>query len=84
MPIPMTADQVLDRYFLEMRCKVMDVAAALDRMDRAGGTSAAGDDARLRNLHEAIRVLLDGEPRRADRIQMIFSDAYHADWKRPA
>ena len=79
----MSGQQVLDRYSLEMRSKVLDVAAALDRIDGAeAGRSVAGDP-RLANLQAAIRVLLDGEPGRAARVQMIFSDAYEPDWKRP-
>jgi hypothetical protein len=82
MPIPMSAPQVLDRYFLEMRCKVLDVAAALDRMDRAGGVSA-GDDARVSQLHQAIDALREQGPGRAETVQRIFSLAYDPDWPRP-
>jgi hypothetical protein len=68
-----------------MRCKVLDLAAVLDRLDRAGASgSSLPDDARVQNLHAAIRVLLEGESRRAERIQMIFSDSYDSGWQRPA
>ena len=83
MAIPMSAQQVLDRYFLEMRCKVLDVAAALDRLDRAGGVSTVADDARVRQLHEAIDTLRRDEPDRAEAVQRIFSLAYDSDWQRP-
>jgi len=34
-PNPMTAFQVLDTYFLETRARLLEIAANLDRMDRA-------------------------------------------------
>ena len=34
-PSSLTKGQVLDRYFLEHRAKLIDIAAFLDRVDRA-------------------------------------------------
>jgi hypothetical protein len=66
---------LLDQTFLEMRWRCLSLAADLDRIDRAGGHSVGNDD-RLVKLRQAIGVLLlkDG-PDRAQRVQMIFSDA---------
>ncbi len=83
MSIPMSPEQVLDRYFLEMRCKVLDVAAALDRIDRAGGVAQVADDARMRQLREAVESLRAAEDGRAERVQRIFSLAYDPQWVRP-
>ena len=83
MPIPMPADQVLERYFLEMRCKVLDVGAALDRVEHADDTGQTVNDPRLTQLEKAVAVLTDGQPDRAARIQMIFSDPYDANWDKP-
>ncbi len=83
MPIPMTAEQVLDRYFLEMRCKVLDVAAALDRIERAAGGAAVLQDPRVDRLKKATQVLFDARPDRAQRVLMIFSDEYEPAWPRP-
>ena len=82
MSIPMTSVQVLDRYFLEMRCKVLEVAAALDRIDRASGP-AAGDDPRIRLLGEAIETLRRRGPDRAETVQRVFSLPYDEKWQRP-
>ncbi|MEY4182990.1 MAG: hypothetical protein RLZZ217_1616, partial [Planctomycetota bacterium] len=41
MGTPLTKQSVADLYFLEHRAKVLDLAAFLDRFDRAGGP---GDD----------------------------------------
>ena len=67
---------MIDRYFLEHRAKVLDVAAFLDRVDRAkpAGGPGSRDDFRLRSLRAAIAVLLDGEPERARRILELLSD----------
>lgn len=66
----LTSRQVLDRYFLEHRARLIDVAAFLDRVDRAGGAS----DYRIEALLKAIGVLSDGRANRAGRILSIFSD----------
>jgi hypothetical protein len=86
---PPTAVQVLERHFLEIRCKILDLAAALDRIDRAAGAaeSRAGNgrsnfyDPRLEQLREGVKLLLACEPGRAERVQMLFSDPYDADWR---
>jgi hypothetical protein len=55
MSIPLSASQVLDREFLPLRAKLLEIGAMLDRMDRAadsmddrgptGGDAANGDAA---------------------------------------
>lgn len=79
MSIPLKAREVADRYFLEHRAKVLDLAAFLDRYDRAAqaeGQSAAdrSDDVRLRAMTAAIRLLIDGKPERARRVLELWSD----------
>ena len=75
----MTAKQILDREFLEVRGKILEVAASLDRLDRAEGTIA--DDARMKLLREAIQVLSVDESDRAEQVQMICSRMYDEEWK---
>lgn len=79
----MRADAVVDRYFLEMRAKVLDLAATLDRIERAEGVDQTREDERLLKLRQAIGILLDREPDRAARVQMVFSDPYESGWERP-
>ena len=72
---PMTREQVIDRYFLEHRQKVLDIAAFLDRIDRAKPADEPWDgDYRVRALIRAIDVLRDGKSDRARRVQEVFSD----------
>ena len=82
MSIPMTREQVINRYFLEMRCKVLEVAASLDRVDRAESADNDKRDARLQKLQQAIRVLLESEPGRAEKVQSIFSREYDPNWRK--
>ena len=69
-----TCQQVVDRYFLEHRAKLIDIAAFLDRLDRAGGAIDDKTDYRISALFEALNVLSDGRPNRAARTLAIFSD----------
>lgn len=79
MPIPLTAPQVLDREFLELRAKLLELAAALDRLDRAAGDVET--DPRLGQIEQALDVLSGGEPDRAEQVQMIFSLTFDAKWR---
>ncbi len=70
-----TAAQTLELTYLEMRWRALSLAADLDRIDRSpGGQQLAASDPRLKTLREAITVLLENKPDRAERVQMIFSD----------
>ena len=81
MTTTQTAGQILDRGFLEIRHRILDVAAALDRIERGGSSEAVENDPRMIQLNDAIRLLVDGKPDRAERAQMVFSDAYDANWR---
>jgi hypothetical protein len=76
----LTACEVLDREFLAIRSKLIDLAAALDRIERAEGSVA--DDARLEKIRRSLGVLAAAAPDRAEQVQMIFSRAYEADWRK--
>ena len=77
------AKESLDRYFLEARSKLLDLAAILDRIGRGSNVSAVDDDSRLRRIREALEVLHDQSGGRAERIQRIFSLDYDPSWQRP-
>ncbi|MSQ89861.1 MAG: hypothetical protein EXS01_00490 [Phycisphaerales bacterium] len=79
MSIPLTSKQVVDRYFLEHRAKALDIAAFLDRFDRAAeaegvATSSTTSDVRVRALVAAVDLLRDGRPQRACRMLELWSD----------
>jgi hypothetical protein len=66
----MTRQQVLDLYFMENRAKLIDIAAFLDRVDRAEGDA----DFRLSCFKEAMKCLHDGAPQRAKNVLLSLSD----------
>ncbi len=69
---PLTYRQIVDEYFLENRNRLLDLAAFLDRLDRAADGFAP--DFRIEVFREALRVLCSDEPDRTARIQLLFSD----------
>jgi hypothetical protein len=80
---PLTSRSALDSFFLEARSKILDLAAILDRIDRGGGANETNDDARLERVRQALEVLLDRSPARAERVQQVFSLDYDPSWERP-
>ncbi|MEA2734414.1 MAG: hypothetical protein QOE14_865 [Humisphaera sp.] len=69
------AKTTLELSFLEMRWRALSLAADLDRIERAeGGKQLMASDPRLARLREALKMLVQNEPDRAERLQMIFSD----------
>lgn len=69
----MSRKAVIDAYFLEHRAKLIDVASYLDRIDRTA-PSTEGADFREAALANAIAILSDGQPNRAQRILELLSD----------
>lgn len=75
-----TAAEVLDRDFLETRGKLLELAASLDRLDRAATADGRRGDPRLEQLARALVELRTEGPGRAERIQLIFSDDFDPKW----
>lgn len=75
------AGQVLNREFLEIRCRLIDIGAALDRIDRSPDAGAALDDPRYLQLRKALVLLATDSPDRAQQLQMVFSDDYDPNWR---
>jgi hypothetical protein len=70
---------VVDEVFLQVRAKILEIGASLDRIARADEDSAQ-EDPRLRRIRESIEILNTDGFNRAERIQLIFSDPYDSDW----
>jgi len=75
----LSAPEVLNREFLEIRCKILELAAAFDRLERADGS--VEEDPRMARLREALTTLLEQPSDRAEQVQMIFSRPYEDDWQ---
>lgn len=79
---PRDATEVLDQEFLVTRGRILEIAAALDRLDRAPGRTADhGPDRRLAQLRQAIESLLEPGPGRAETVQRLFSLEYDPAWR---
>jgi len=72
------AAEVLARDFLTMRCMLLELAGCLDRIERAEG--AVADDPRMKKIAQALEVLADQQPNKAERIQLLFSLPYQENW----
>src|SRR5437763_16465320 len=65
------ASEVLNRDFLEARCKILEIAAILDRIDRAPSKHHDQPDPRMSQLRQALEALSVPDPGRAETIQLI-------------
>jgi hypothetical protein len=75
----MQVPPVLEQEFLPLRAKLLEIAAALDRVDRSEVTDS--HEPRLLKIHTALDVLLHAGGDRAEQVQLIFSRAYADDWR---
>jgi hypothetical protein len=85
MSIPMTAPEVLNREFLEIRAKLLELAAFFDRLNRAEGSITG--DTRLPLIRGAIDALqsdaLQSDANNlAEQVQLIFSQPYDDEWQK--
>lgn len=66
----MTRQQVLDLYFMDARSKLIDLAAFLDRIQRAEGE----EDFRMKAFRAALKELCGDRPERAKAVLTSLSD----------
>lgn len=74
----MDRTELLNREFLPLRAKILEIAAALDRIDRSGGSD---DDRRFSLVRQALAALDNAHADRAEQVQLIFSRPYEDDWQ---
>ena len=70
---PLTQRELIEGWFMDHRVQVLDLAAYLDRLERARELDAEGDF-RMRSVRAAIAILVDGRGDRVRRVQLAFSD----------
>jgi hypothetical protein len=66
----MTRQQILDLYFMDARSKLIDLAAFIDRVERADGE----DDFRMRAFRQALTELGKAGSERAKSVLNTLSD----------
>ncbi len=71
---PASRSAIVELYFMEHRAKLIDIAAFLDRLDRADDASSTEPDFRVEAFRQAIAILSDSQSQRAKRILDLFSD----------
>ena len=70
---PLTQRALIEGWFMEHRVQILDLAAFLDRFERARELDAE-NDFRMRSVRAALAILTDGHGDRVRRVQMAFSD----------
>jgi hypothetical protein len=75
-----SASEILDREFLIVRGKLLEVAASLDRIER--GTGSVASDERLHKIRETLTILGRSGAKRAEELQMLFSLEYDPKWRK--
>lgn len=66
----MNKQQITDLYFLDARARLIDIAAFLDRVERAEGD----EDFRVAAFRKALRELSKPAPHKAREVLLTFSD----------
>ena len=69
---PLSPKEIVDEYFIENRTRLLEIAAFLDRLDRADSGYGA-QDFRMKAFTEALTSVTGGSGR-LDRLQLLFSD----------
>lgn len=69
---PLSPREIVDEYFIENRTRLLEIAAFLDRLDRAD-PAIASQDFRMKALNEALAGISQGGDR-LGRLQLLFSD----------
>jgi hypothetical protein len=66
----MTRREILDLYFMDARFKLIELAAFIDRVERAEGE----EDFRMTALRDALKCLSSGNKDKASQVLLEFSD----------
>lgn len=77
--MPRTASQVLDEEFLQIRAKILEVAAFFDRLSEAPASDV--DQSKLELIQSGCQILTDEELDKAARVQLLFSRDYDMNWR---
>lgn len=75
-----SSEQVVEQEYLQMRAKILEIAAFLDRVDPSAEISAT-TESKLEMLRLGCELLLDVEGEKAARVQLLFSRPYDAQWR---
>lgn len=72
---PLEAQITLQKYFMENRSRLLDIAAYMDRVERSQNSQNTEKDFRWMAFHKAIEeILKSNHSSRVERVHEIFSD----------
>lgn len=71
---PMSAEEILDTYFIDNRARLLEIASFLDRIDRTEDSREGKSDFRYRAFIMALKIILDSGGNRTKAVQLHFSD----------
>ncbi len=76
------AEQIVEQEFLQVRAKILEIAAFFDRLDPEDAKAVSSSNAeRLRLLRAGCELLLDADKDKAARLQLLFSRKYDDQWR---
>ena len=86
------AEQVVEQEFLQVRAKILEIAAFYDRFNAdcenasspnaAEANISAANAERLKLLRAGCDLLLDADGDKAARVQLLFSRHYDEQWRK--
>jgi hypothetical protein len=71
---PKSAAELLDLYFLDLRCHLLEASSCLDRVERGEGGAEAMKDSRIEQVMQALEMMRKPGTDRARRFLEIFSE----------
>lgn len=77
--MPRSASEVLEQEFLQIRAKILEIAAFYDRLAEAPASDLS--ESQLALLQNGCGILTDSEEDKAARVQLLFSREYDASWR---
>ena len=74
-----SAEQIVADDFMIARARIVELAATLDRIERATGD--VDDSKNMQLLIQGMHILCDDEVEKAKRVQLLMSRIYDPHWQ---
>ena len=74
-----SAEQIVADDFMIARARIVELAATLDRIERATGD--VEDSTNMQLLIQGMHILCDDEVEKAKRVQLLMSRQYEPKWQ---
>lgn len=74
-----SAEQIVADDFMIARARIVELAATLDRIERATGD--VEDSTNMQLLIQGMHILCDDEVEKAKRVQLLMSRQYDPKWQ---